>query len=105
MEPCYSVVNGRTLSADAGWDAALPDIAGCLKGIGMAGFSLGSHGDDPVQIVRMIARISQMLIELRDEYIDQQREDALDQIERRLQELHELGVQLHARRERDDNLE
>lgn len=71
----------------------------------MAGFSLGSHGDDPVQIVRTIARISQMLIELRDEYIDQQREDALDQIERRLQELHELGVQLHARRERDANLE
>ena len=69
----------------------------------MAGFSMGSHGDDPAQIVRTIARISQMLIELRDEYIDQQRDDALDQIERRIQELQELGGQLRARRERDEN--
>lgn len=67
----------------------------------MAGFTMGSINDDPVQIVRTIARISQMLIELRDEYIETHRDDVLDQIERRLDELHALHDQLHARRERD----
>ncbi|HVL25511.1 MAG TPA: hypothetical protein VM450_15595 [Thermomicrobiales bacterium] len=67
----------------------------------MTGFSLSSHGDDPVQIVRTIARIAQMLIELRDEYVDRQRDDALDQIERRLDELHALREQLKASREAD----
>lgn len=66
----------------------------------MAGFTMGSVNDDPVQIVRTIARIAQMVIELRDEYLDTQREDVLDQIERRLDELHDLHEQLHARRER-----
>lgn len=65
----------------------------------MTGINRTSHQDDPIQIVRTIARISQMLIELRDEYIDQQREDALDQIERRVQELQELTGQLRASRE------
>ncbi|HLU34804.1 MAG TPA: hypothetical protein VKZ61_03470 [Thermomicrobiales bacterium] len=69
----------------------------------MAGFTMGSVNEDPVQIVRTIARISQMLIELRDEYVQQQREDVLDQIERRLDELENLHQQLHARRERDAN--
>ena len=67
----------------------------------MAGFTMGSVNDDPVQIVRTIARISQMLIELRDEYVEGQREDVLDQIERRLDELQSLHEQLHARRERN----
>jgi hypothetical protein len=67
----------------------------------MAGFTMGTVNDDPVQIVRTIARISQMLIELRDEYVQQQRDDVLDQIERRLDELEELHKQLHTRRERD----
>lgn len=67
----------------------------------MTGFTMGSVNDDPVQIVRTIARISQMLIELRDEYVQQQRDDVLDQIERRLDELEELHRQLHARRERE----
>ena len=65
----------------------------------MTGFSLPSHGNDPVQIVRTIARIAQMLIELRDEYVDRQRDDALDQIERRLDELQQLHEELKARRE------
>lgn len=69
----------------------------------MAVFTMGSVNEDPVQIVRTIARISQMLIELRDEYVQQQREDVLDQIERRLDELENLHQQLHARRERDAN--
>jgi hypothetical protein len=42
-----------------------------------------------------------MIIELRDEYVEGQRDDVLDQIERRLDELHDLHQQLHARRERD----
>lgn len=67
----------------------------------MAGFTMGSVNDEPVQIVRTIARISQMLIELRDEYVQTQREDDLDQIERRLDELHGLHQQLRARRERN----
>ena len=67
----------------------------------MAGFTMGSVNEDPVQIVRTIARISQMLIELRDEYIETHRDDVLDQIERRLDELEALHKQLHARRERD----
>lgn len=64
----------------------------------MPGFTAQSHQDDPVQIVRTIARISQMLIELRDEYLDQHREDALDQIERRVQELQDLADQLRVAR-------
>lgn len=68
----------------------------------MAGLSMGSINDDPVQIVRTIARISQMLIELRDEYLQDKSDDALDQIERRLEELQELKEQLHTRREADN---
>lgn len=67
----------------------------------MAGLSMGSINDDPVQIVRTIARISQMLIELRDEYVNNKSDDVLDQIERRLEELQELKEQLHTRRESD----
>ncbi len=69
----------------------------------MAGFSLSSHGNDPVQTVRTIARIAQMLIELRDEYVERQRDDALDQIERRLDELQALRADLRAQREAHAN--
>ena len=65
----------------------------------MAGFSLSSHGNDQVQTVRTIARIAQMLIELRDEYVERHRDDALDQIERRLDELQALREELRAQRE------
>lgn len=67
----------------------------------MAGLSMGSINDDPVQIVRTIARISQMLIELRDEYVADKSDEVLDQIERRLEELMELKEQLHSRRDSD----
>jgi hypothetical protein len=67
----------------------------------MAGFTMGSVNDEPVQIVRTIARISQMIIELRDEYVQTQREDVLDQIERRLDELNGLHEQLRTRRARN----
>lgn len=67
----------------------------------MAGLNMGSINDDPVQIVRTIARISQMLVELRDEYLQSKSDDSLDQIDRRLEELHELQQQLRARRDAD----
>lgn len=67
----------------------------------MAGLSMGSINEDPVQIVRTIARISQMLIELRDEYVETKSDEVLDQIERRLEELHDLKEQLRQRRETD----
>ena len=67
----------------------------------MAGLNMGSINDDPVQIVRTIARIAQMLVELRDEYLESKSDEVLDQIERRLEELHDLKDQLHTRRESD----
>lgn len=67
----------------------------------MAGLNMGSINDDPVQIVRTIARISQMLVELRDEYLTSKDDETLDQIDRRLEELHDLKAQLKARREAD----
>ena len=67
----------------------------------MAGLNMGSINEDPVQIVRTIARISQMLVELRDEYLESKSDDVLDQIERRLEELQDLKDQLHTRRESD----
>jgi hypothetical protein len=71
------------------------------RGRDMAGLNMGSINDDPVQIVRTIARISQMLVELRDEYVESKNDDTLDQIDRRLDELHELQEQLRTRREND----
>lgn len=67
----------------------------------MAGLNMGSINDDPVQIVRTMARIAQMLVELRDEYVQNKSDDTLDQIDRRLDELRELQEQLRNRREND----
>lgn len=69
----------------------------------MQNYHLGSFGDDVQQTVRTIGRICQMVLELRDEYARNHRDDALDQIERRLDELHELRNQLRERREEAGN--
>lgn len=53
----------------------------------MSGYSVPSREDDPVHTVRTIARIAQMIIELRDEYVRRPRPDILDQIEQRLDDL------------------
>ena len=53
----------------------------------MSGYTMPSREDDPVHTVRTIARISQMLIELRDEYVQRPRPDILQQIEQRLDDL------------------
>ncbi|HUG14420.1 MAG TPA: hypothetical protein VMM78_05305 [Thermomicrobiales bacterium] len=50
--------------------------------------------DDPVHIVRMIGRLAQMVLELRDEYVETRRDDALEQLDRRMQELHDLHTKL-----------
>jgi len=53
----------------------------------MSGYAVASREDDPVHTVRTIARIAQMLIELRDEYVERPRADILAQIEQRLDDL------------------
>jgi hypothetical protein len=59
----------------------------------MAGYNLPGE-DDPINLVRTIGRLAQMLLELRDEYVDGRRTDTLDQIERRLDEIARLHTQL-----------
>jgi hypothetical protein len=53
----------------------------------MSGYSLPSREDDPIHTVRTIARLAQMIIELRDEYVRRPRPDILQQIEQRLDDL------------------
>ena len=64
----------------------------------MPGYSRPTREDDPVHTVRTIARLAQMLIELRDEYDREGRVDNLEQIERRLDEMLALRAQLRERR-------
>lgn len=61
----------------------------------MTGFSVPSRENDPVQTVRTIARIAQMLVELRDEYVQRPRGDTLRQIEQRIDDLIRLREELH----------
>lgn len=64
----------------------------------MSEFNATGADDDPAQLVRTIGRLAQMIIELRDEYVAHHRDDDLDQIERRLDELSGLHRRLrHAR--------
>lgn len=53
----------------------------------MSGYSVPSREDDPVHTVRTIARLAQMIIELRDDYVRRPRPDTLLQIEQRLDDL------------------
>lgn len=68
----------------------------------MSGFTAQLRDNDPVQTVRTIARIAQMLVELRDEYVERPREDTLQQIQQRLDDLVGLRDQLHAHIESAD---
>jgi hypothetical protein len=61
------------------------------------GYTLPSREDDPVHTVRTIARIAQILIELRDEYVQRPRPDLIQQIEQRLDDLLALRGELHQR--------
>lgn len=60
----------------------------------MNGFGSPSRDDTPAQTVRTIGRLAQILLELRDEYAERPRDDTMDQIEQRLDELIELREEL-----------
>lgn len=61
----------------------------------MTGFTVTSRENDPVQTVRTIGRIAQMLVELRDEFVQRPRKDTLQQIEQRIDDLARLRDELH----------
>jgi hypothetical protein len=63
----------------------------------MSGYSPPSREDDPIHTVRTIARLAQMVIELRDEYVQRPRPDLLVQIDQRLTDLEALHADLRAR--------
>ncbi|MBA3414540.1 MAG: hypothetical protein H0U10_04855 [Chloroflexia bacterium] len=63
----------------------------------MSGYTNPSREDDPVHTVRTIARVAQMVVELRDEYVERPRPDLLVQIDQRLHDLELLRVTLRQR--------
>lgn len=63
----------------------------------MSGYTYATREDDPVHTVRTIGRIAQMIIELRDEYVERPRPDLLVQIDQRMTDLAALQEQLRAR--------
>lgn len=66
----------------------------------MSGYSIPSREDDPVHTVRTIARVAQMLIELRDEYVERPRDDTLQQIEQRMDDMAGLHDELRVKLEK-----
>lgn len=69
----------------------------------MSGFHPPHDEGDPMLIVRTIGRLVQFVHELRDEYVETRRDDTLDQLERRLDELTELHGQLRRARALHDD--
>lgn len=63
----------------------------------MTGYTTPSRDAPAEQTVRTIARVAQMLIELRDEYVERPREDLLEQIDQRLDDLIELRTELRTK--------
>ena len=68
----------------------------------MTSYKHQTGDDDPIHLVRTIGRLAQMVIEIRDEYIEGRREDALDQLERRLDEISGLHDPLRKLRDSRD---
>ncbi len=58
----------------------------------MPPYQFADQERDPVYIVRTIGRLCQMLLELRDEYLQEPSADTMDQIERRLLEMNQLAL-------------
>lgn len=52
-----------------------------------SGYTVASREDDPIHTVRTIARLAQIIIELRNEYVNNPRPEILSQIEQRLDDL------------------
>jgi hypothetical protein len=65
----------------------------------VSGYSYATREGDPVHTVRTIGRLAQMIIELRDEYVQRPRADLLVQIEQRLTDLEALHDELRNRME------
>ena len=65
----------------------------------MSGYSYPSRENDPVHTVRTIGRLAQMIIELRDEYVNRPRPDLLVQIDQRVTDLVALQEELRMRME------
>ncbi|MEZ4565169.1 MAG: hypothetical protein R2853_20800 [Thermomicrobiales bacterium] len=65
----------------------------------MSGYSYPSREGDPVHTVRTIGRLAQMIIELRDEYVQRPRVDLLVQIDQRMTDLEALHDELRVRME------
>ena len=71
----------------------------------MSGYTVPSREEDPVQVVRTIGRVAHMLMELRDEYVERQRPEILEQIEQRVDDLIALRDQLHQHVDKDESHE
>lgn len=65
----------------------------------MSGYSYPSREGDPVHTVRTIGRLAQMIIELRDEYVQRPRADLLVQLDQRMTDLEALHDELRTRME------
>lgn len=63
----------------------------------MSGYSYASRENDPIHTVRTIGRLAQMIIELRDEYVNRPRPDLLVQIDQRVTDLIALQDELRTR--------
>jgi hypothetical protein len=69
----------------------------------VSGYTYATREGDPVHTVRTIGRLAQMIIELRDEYVERPRADLLVQIDQRLTDL--LALQGELRTRMDDRRE
>ena len=63
----------------------------------MSGYMNASREDDPVHTIRTVSRLAQMLIELRDEYVERPRPDTLAQFQQRLDDMCALRDELAAK--------
>jgi hypothetical protein len=63
----------------------------------VSGYTYATREGDPVHTVRTIGRLAQMIIELRDEYVERPRPDLLVQIDQRMTDLLALQDELRTR--------